>query len=295
MIICIVGPTGVGKSALAIEVAKTVHGEIINGDAFQIYKDMNIGTAKPSEMEMKSVPHHLFSFVNPDQDYSAFNYQVDARNKIAELSKRNVPIIIVGGTGMYLKAALFDFDLELQEQKVDMSEYECLNNEELYEKLSKIDPIEASKIHMNNRKRVLRAIEIYLMRGEKKSALIERQHHQPIYDVCFVGLEVERQKLYQDIDRRVDNMIEKGLEKEVQMLVAKYGSNHKAFQAIGYKDFIIGNENNESTALIVEHIKHKSHAYARRQYTYFKNQFIVNWFSSKKEAYDFCINKLNHD
>ncbi len=293
MIICIVGPTGVGKSALALRLAKATHGEIINGDAFQIYDEMNIGTAKPSKDEMREIPHHLFSIVSINDSFSSFDYQLLARKKIAELEQKGVPIIIVGGTGMYLKSALFDFDLAPQEEKVDLSYYEKLDNHNLHLELEKLDPEEALKIHENNRKRVLRAIEIYLIRGEKKSSLIGKQEHRALYDVCFVGLELPRETLYNRIELRVEKMIESGLEEEVLTLSSKYGEDHKAFQAIGYKEFITGWHQNKKRDDIIQEIKNKSRAYARRQFTYFRNQFDVNWFSSVDEAYQFSLERLN--
>ena len=292
MIIAIVGPTGVGKSSLAIEVAKKVNGEIVNCDAFQIYKYMNIGTAKPSLEERSIVPHHLFDYVEPDYSFSVYDYQVTLRNKISELKKRNVPKILVGGTGLYLKAALYDFELNKEETKIDLSEYEKLDNLQLHQVLEKLDYQESLKIHYNYRKRVLRAIEIFLSHGQKKSEMNEKQSHRPIYDVTFVGLTKERDELYQLINQRVDLMFEQGLMDEVKFLMSKYDHSLRSFQAIGYKEIIDGIKNNVSEEEIKELIKRNSRRYAKRQYTYFNHQLDVNWFVSKEEALKFILSKI---
>lgn len=289
MIICIVGPTGIGKSKLAIEVAKAIGGEIVNGDAFQIYKEMDIGTAKPSIEERSIVPHHLFDYVEPTYNFSSFDYQKSIRDKIKELENRNVPIIVCGGTGMYLKAGFYDFDLR-EETPYDMSKYDNYTNEELHEELRKIDEEEANKIHMNNRKRVLRALQIFFTSGKKKSELIKNQEHKPLYNVSFIGLTRDRDELNEIINRRVDKMFEMGLYEEVENLMKKYSNNLRAFQAIGYKEIINGIENNDSIANMKELIKKNSRNYAKRQMTYFKHQMNVEWFNSSEEAFEYCIN-----
>lgn len=292
MIIALVGPTGIGKSSLALKVAKEVKGEIVNCDAFQIYKYMDIGTAKPSVEERNSVPHHLFDYIEPTYSFSVYDYQVTLRNKIEELQKRNVPIVLVGGTGLYLKASLYDFGLNKEEERIDLSKYEALDNEELHKVLEQLDYQESLKIHMNNRKRVLRAIEICLTQGEKKSELIAKQEHKLLYDVCFVGLTKNRDELYENINRRVDIMFEQGLMEEVKSLLSRYPDNLRSFQAIGYKEIIDGLKNNIDEETIKETIKRNSRRYAKRQYTYFENQLDVNWFDNIDEAYNFIVNKI---
>ena len=293
MIICIVGPTGVGKSKLALSLAKRLNGEIVNGDAFQIYKEMDIGTAKPTLEERSIVPHHLFDYVEPTYSFSVFDYQQTLRNKIKELEDRNVPIIVCGGTGLYLKASFYDFNLNKQESKVDMSKYEEMTNEELYEELKKVDFEETKNIHMNNRKRVLRAIEICLTHNEKKSEMIAKQEHKLLYDVTFIGLTKNRDELYEGINKRVDIMFEMGLMKEVEYLLSKYDDNLRSFQAIGYKEIIEGKKNNLSEEEIKELIKRNSRRYAKRQYTYFENQLDVNWFDNIDSAFEYAVNVLN--
>lgn len=292
MIICIVGPTGVGKSSLALRIAKEVKGEIINGDAFQIYKEMDIGTAKPTKEERKIVPHHLFDYVDPTYQFSVYDYQKNLREKINELLKKNVPLIVCGGTGMYLKASFYDFDLRKQEKEVDMSLYENMTNEELHDKLKEIDYNESLKIHPNNRKRVLRAIQIYLQEGKTKSSIIESQEHKLLYNVTFIGLTKDRELLNEIIDARVDKMVELGLVEEVQSLMKKYPHSLRSFQAIGYKELINGFDNNLPLNESIELIKKNSRNYAKRQMTYFNNQLDINWFNDIEDAYRFAITKL---
>ena len=292
MIISIVGPTGVGKSKLAIEVALKVHGELVNCDAFQIYNYLEIGTAKPSKEERELVPHHLFDYVEPDYPFSVYDYQVTLRNKIKELEEKNVPIILVGGTGLYLKASLYDFSLSKEEEKIDMSKYLQMDNQTLHQELEKLDYEESLKIHQNNRKRVLRAIEICLSQGKKKSDIIMSQEHKLLYDVTFVGLTKPRDELYDLINKRVDLMFEQGLYLEVETLMKKYDHSLRSFQAIGYKEIIQGIENHQSIEEIKELIKKNSRRYAKRQYTYFNHQLDVNWFMDKDEALEFILSKL---
>lgn len=291
MIIAIVGPTGVGKSALAVKLAQRVHGEIVNGDAFQIYRSMNIGTAKPSEEERKRIPHHLYDYVDPDVGFSVFDYQRDLRNKLEELKARSVPTILVGGTGLYLKAALYDFDLK-EEKKIDLSGYEKMSNGELHGMLEKLDFEESRKIHPNNRRRVLRAIEICLIRGKKKSEIVAEQEHRLLYPVAFVGLTCPREKLYSIIDERVDVMFASGLIGEVEELMKRYPTSLRAFQAIGYKEVIEGLKNGENEEKIKETVKRNSRRYAKRQWTYFSRQMEVNWFESEEEALKFALEAI---
>lgn len=288
MIFVIVGPTGVGKSSLALEYAKKHDAYIVNGDAFQCYKEMNIGTAKPSIEERSILPHYLFDIATVDIPYTIFEYQRDLRNTLDHLLKENKDIVIVGGSGLYLKSALYDFTLNEQKTSIDMSKYDSFTNEELYEELKRYDEPAAVDIHPNNRKRVLRAIEIYLESGKRKSDIIAEQEHKLLYDVKFIGLSREsRDELYSLIDKRVLKMFEEGLLDEVKSLMDRHDSSLRAFQAIGYKEIIEGLKNNESLDNIISLIQKNTRNYAKRQYTYFRNQLPVNWFNSKQEAYNF--------
>lgn len=292
MIICIVGPTGVGKSKLAIKLAKVLNGVVVNGDAYQIYKKMDIGTAKPTIEERKEVEHRLFDFVDPSFEYSIFHYQKNLRNEVELLKKEGRNIIICGGSGLYLKSSLYDFELNETNKKVDMSSFEKMDNEELHNYLKEIDEEEAKKIHFNNRKRVLRAIEIFLSEGKKKSEIISEQEHKPIYDVTFIGLTKEREELYDIINKRVDAMFEQGLLEEVKSLLSEYPPTLKSLQAIGYKEVIYGLMNNVSLEDIKEVVKKNSRNYAKRQFTYFNHQLDVNWFMDKDKAFNFALERM---
>jgi tRNA dimethylallyltransferase len=285
MIIVIVGPTGVGKSSLALRVAKDYNGVIINGDAFQSYKGMDIGTAKPTKEERSLVPHYLFDYVDPSTSFTIFEYQKNLREKLDELKGKN--IIIVGGSGLYLKSALYDFTLSKDESHVDLSEYEKLDNEALHNKLKELDEEASKAIHMNNRRRVLRAIEICLSQGKKKTDIEACQEHKPLYDVKFIGLTKEREELYSLINKRVDLMVEQGLIDEVKSLMNKYPHDLRSFQAIGYKEIIEALDNNLPIEGAIDKVKQLSRNYAKRQFTYFKHQLPVEWFEDKDKAYEY--------
>lgn len=284
MIFVIVGPTGIGKSKLSLDYALKNQALIINGDAFQCYKEMNIGTAKPSLAERSLVPHYLFDITSVENTYTIYDYQKDLRRTLDELIPLKKDILIVGGSGLYLKSALFDFTLSENKETIDMSSYEKMTNEELYQELQKIDLESCKNIHPNNRKRVLRAIEIYLESGETKSHLIDSQEHKLLYDVEFIGLTCSsREALYDLINQRVDKMIDSGLVEEVADLKKNFSPSLRAFQAIGYKELMIDYEPKDLNE-IISLIKQRTRNYAKRQYTYFNNQLPVKWFSSCEQA-----------
>lgn len=290
MILVICGPTGSGKSALALKLAEKFNGEIINGDAFQIYRDFNIGTAKPSKENLKKVPHHLFDFLDPRDHYSPYQYQKDARQIIKEIESRHHLPIIVGGSGNYQKALLYDYQFEEYEEP-DLSIYDKMTDDELYSELQKIDPESAQKIHPHNRKRVIRALTIYLATGQKKSQLDANQKHELVYETFLIGINIERETLYQKIDKRVEEMLNQGLFEEVKTLYQKYGPEVQAFQAIGYKEWKEYFDYQRSYEEVVKLIQQHSRNYAKRQMTYFANQLPVNWFTDVDNAYNY-ISKL---
>ena len=295
MIIVIAGPTCSGKSSLAIKLALALDAEIINGDAFQVYKYFNIGTAKPTLKERTIVPHHLFDFVDPNTNFNVKDYQELARKTIADLENKKKNIVIVGGTGLYQKATLYDFSFDDEDNHADMSDLVSLTNEELYEKLKKIDEESTKTIHVNNRKRVLRAIEIYRLHGKTKTSIIDSQEHKLLYDVMFIGLNVEREKLYNDINNRVDEMIKDGLVEEVTNLKTKYPESIHAFQAIGYKELLAYLDHKLTLNEAIELIKKNSRNYAKRQMTYFKNQLPMKWFDNADKAYNYVIENMKGD
>lgn len=290
MIIVITGATGSGKSDLAIELAKRIDGEIINADAFQVYEELSIATAKPTEQMMKEVSHHLFSFVPLTKDYDVSQYQEDLRRTIKDVLSRGKTPIIAGGTGLYIRAGLYDYEFK-PSVSVDMSKYELLTNEDLHKELEKLDPLEAKKIHMNNRIRVKRAIEICLANGKPKSELIDEQNHEPIFETRFYALSMERKPLYERVEARVDKMFEIGIENEVTTLVNKYGREPHAFRAIGVKEFFPYFDKEITLDEVKQTIKDATRHYIKRQETFFRHQFNAKNVSSIEEI----MEDLNHE
>lgn len=282
MIYAILGPTCSGKSDLAEKLSLKLNYPVINFDAFQVYKELDKGTAKPSKELLESGRYFLYGFRSVLEPYDVMNYQEDARNLLSKFNNDNV--ILVGGTGLYLKALLFDYKF-LEEEKMPDDFLNDLSNEELYKKLLLIDKDDAIKIGPNNRKRLLRALYVYKIHGKSKTELNNNGKNNLFYsNVIFIGLNIERSLLYERINKRVDIMFDNGLEKEVNSLFSFYGNKLRAFQAIGYKEF-----NNEgSIEEIKELIKKNTRNYAKRQMTFFKHQFEnVKWFNSMKDAEDF--------
>ena len=290
-VICIVGPTGVGKTKLSIELAKKLSGEIINADSTQIYKGMNIATAKITEEEKEDIPHHLFDIKDIEDDYTVFDYQKDCRLKIKEIQEKGKTPILVGGTGLYIKAALYDYKFE---EENNLNSYDEYTNEQLYNKLLSIDPM--TKIHINNRKRVVRALNYFdntntpLSNKEKTDKLL--------YDVTFIGLTTNREILYDRINKRVDIMLENGLLEEAKKIYDTNIRSKAVLTPIGYKELFEYFDNKCILEETIELIKQRSRKYAKRQYTWNKHQIPVNWFdvdfnnldNTVKEVIDF-INK----
>ena len=268
-----------GKSETALEVAKVFNAEVVNGDAFQCYKEMDIGVAKPPKEYFSIVPHHLFSFVDVNRDYSIADYQKDLRKIVDEILSRGKNVVIVGGSGLYIRSALYDYEF-VEDPKVDMSKYEQMTNDELYQELVKIDPKQAEIVHKNNRKRVLRAIEIYLGQGKTKSEVIDSQEHKLVYDAKFFVRNMDRSYLYSLIDARVDRMMKQGLLDEVKTIFKKYGESCRALQAIGYKELIPVIKGEYNLDRGIELVKKNSRNYAKRQVTYIKHQFPVVFYEN---------------
>ena len=271
-----------GKSETALEVAKVFNAEVVNGDAFQCYKEMDIGVAKPPKEYFSIVPHHLFSFVDVNRDYSIADYQKDLRKTVDEILSRGKNVVIVGGSGLYIRSALYDYEF-VEDPKVDMSKYEQMTNDELYQELVMIDPEQAEIVHKNNRKRVLRAIEIYLGQGKTKSEVIDSQEHKLVYDAKFFVRNMDRTYLYSLIDNRVDKMVENGLFKEVKAIFEKYGEGCRALQAIGYKELIPVIKGEYNLERGIELVKKNSRNYAKRQVTYIKHQFPVIFYENTED------------
>lgn len=295
-VVVIVGPTGVGKTKLSVELAKRLNGEIINGDSMQIYKEMSIGTAKIKEEEKEGIPHHLFSILSINESNSIYEFQTLVRNKISEIASRNKLPIIVGGTGLYLKACLYDYEFKESSSNDEIiKKYENYSNEELHLELVKLDKETSEKVHPNNRRRVLRAIQIALENDENKSSLEAKQEHKPIYDAVIIGLTLDRKVLHHRQDLRVDQMMEEGLLNEVEALV-----NNEAFlsntasQAIGYKEFIPYFKNEITLEEAINQVKIHTHQYAKRQYTFFRHQLNVNWVEVDLENFNNVVETANN-
>ena len=267
MIYAILGPTCSGKSDFAEKLSLKYNAPIINFDAFQVYKELNKGTAKPSEKELDSGRYFLYDFVSIKEDYNVSRYQEEARLLLEKFKDKDV--VMVGGTGLYLKAALFDYKF-LKEEKMDEGFLQDVSNEELYRELLLIDKDDAIKIGVNNRKRLLRALYIYKIHNKSKSELNDNGKNTLLYkDVKFYGIDIDRALLYQRIDQRVDKMFEDGLEEEARSLFNRYDHSLRALQAIGYKEFLLSSDSEE----IKKMIKNNTHHYAKRQMTFFKHQF----------------------
>lgn len=274
MIAVITGPTCSGKSGTAYELARKLGAEVINADAYKIYAGLSIGVALPSKETMGDVPRHLYSFVPPDVPYSARDFQIAFRKTVDDLLAQGKGVIVVGGASLYLKAALYDYVFP-EEKKVDLGAYHDLSDEALFTKLKEIDPEEAGKLDPRNRRRVLRAIEIYLGQGRKKSEIIGAQAHRPVYPAKFFARRIARDELYGRIDERVDKMIAAGLVEEARTLLERYGPGIQAFQGIGYKELLPYFKGkislDEATALIKRHTRNL----AKRQMTFTRHQFDV--------------------
>lgn len=287
MIIVVVGPTAVGKTLMGIELAKKYNGEVINADSTQVYRDLDIATAKVTVSEMDGVVHHLIDIKNIDEEYTVFDFQNDCRNCISDILSRGKTPIIVGGTGLYIKAALYDYKFDLENSSFDYSD---ISNDELYSRLLSIDP--NTSIHKNNRKRVERALSYYDSTGKLLSS--KDKTDNLLYDCVFICLTTSRDVLYDRINKRVDYMISNGLIEEARN-VYDTGIRSKAVMTpIGYKelfDYFSGKSDLESC---IDIIKQKSRNYAKRQYTWFNNQMSVNWFDVDFNCFSNTVNDVIH-
>lgn len=297
-VLIVVGPTGVGKTKMGIALAKRFNGEVISGDSMQIYKTMNIGTAKVTADEMEGIRHHLIDIKEPTENYSVKDFQDEVRKKIKEISSCGKLPIIVGGTGLYIKAALYDY--EFGESQMDHQEYidkyRHYTNEQLYDLLLRIDKLSAKELHPNNRQRVLRAIAIYESTGVKKSETLSKQNHELIYDAKFIGLTLDRDILYDRINQRVDLMMEQGLLQEIDELMKKnYSPALQSMKAIGYKEWFAYYQGHQSLEETLELIKKNSRNYAKRQYTWFNNQLPVKWYKVNLNDFNDTIKTVIDD
>lgn len=284
-VVAIIGPTASGKTALSIRLAKEIDGEIINGDSMQIYRHMDIGTAKITEAEMEGVPHHLLDIKEPTEGFSVAEYQQLVRGKIEEIQARGKMPIIVGGTGLYVQSVLYDF--QFAKQEVDEAarenyykELEILGPEAMHAKLVQMDPAAAASIHPNNTRRVIRALEMAELAGVSRAEEQFNRGDIPLYNHLIIGLDMDRQKLYERINLRVDLMMEAGLVDEVRALYDAGIRDVQAIKAIGYKELYAHFDGLVSLDEAVEQIKQNSRRYAKRQLTYFRNKMDIEWIGN---------------
>lgn len=283
MILTLMGPTGSGKSELALRLAKEIDGEILNGDAFQVYSSFPIATASPSLEEKKEVPHHLYNFVPSSVRYDIASYQKDARNAIEDILRRGKTPILVGGSGLYIRSALYDYDLSLDTSNVDMSRFESMSNEDLHGFLEKLDSVEASKIPYQNRRRLLRSISMCLALGESKTSFLSRQKHLPLFETRFYRLSLPREEVYSRIERRVERMFDNGIEKEVLSGIEGVSEVAGVYQAIGVKEFFPYRDGKASLSMTKEAIVLDTKRFVKRQETFFRHQFEAKCVSFLEE------------
>ena len=285
----LLGPTGIGKTALAVEIAEYFNCPIISCDAYQIYKDMNIGTGKIMPNEKGFDRHYLINKITPEETYSVKEYQRDFREIYEKLIKENENVVIAGGTGLYIKAALYDYVFETYED--DTSDLEKMDNDALYNLLTVLDPESTKTIHPNNRKRVIHAISVARSCAKTKSEGIDSQEHKLLYDnLRFIFISPDRELVYENINKRVDGMFKAGLVEEVKALLAKYNFSVTAKEAIGYKEVMSYLDGELSLNDCIELVKKRSRNYAKRQVTIFKHQFDCETYNSVKEAKEAIIN-----
>ena len=281
-IIVIAGPTGVGKTKLSVELAKKLNGEIINADSMQFYKDLNIGTAKITEEEKEGIPHHLFDIKNVDEMYTIFDYQIDCRNIINDILSRGKTPILVGGSGLYIRAALYDYKLDFEDIKND---YSNLSNQELLNKCLELD--NNCDIHVNNRKR----LERFLDKALNNSDIVNDS--KPIYDFTIIGLTTDRDNLYEIINKRVDKMVDNGLIGEVKLFYDKNIRSKSIMTGIGYKELYSYFDQEISLEEAIDLIKKNSRHLAKRQYTFFNNQFDnIKWFETNYKDFSKTVDEV---
>lgn len=283
-VIAVLGPTGVGKTKMSVGLAKLLNGEIINADSTQVFRKLDIATAKITEEEKEGITHHLFDIKDIDEDYTVYDYQKDCRKKISDIIKRGKTPILVGGTGLYIKAALYNYEFDKANKKNDYSNY---SNEELYNQVLLID--KNTKIHPNNRKRVERFLDFYKETGQ---SLSDKKSDQLLYDSIFIGLTTDRETLYEKINNRVDTMIDNGLLEEAKWVFDSKIRTKAITTPIGYKELFPYFEKSDTLENCLNQIKQGSRRYAKRQYTWFNNQMDVTWFNTDFNNFDNTITEV---
>jgi tRNA dimethylallyltransferase len=300
-LLIILGPTAVGKSKLAIELAQKLDGEIISADSMQVYFGMDIGTAKPSKEELEEVPHHLINIIPPDKNWSVSDFVSNAKSIIKDIVNNGKLPIVVGGTGLYLNALIEGYAFPKIEANKDIrgrleGEAKSFGSVHLYEKLKKVDPYAASKIHFNDLKRIIRALEVFEITGKPMSQLQSKDEENLPYETVLVGLDMDRKKLYERIEERVDQMLKTGLIDEVKGLIAEgYDRKLTSMQAIGYKEVAEHLHGKYTYDELVNILKQNTRNFAKRQMTWFRRFKNVNWFDVEKLKIGDIINLVKQE
>lgn len=289
-VIVICGPTASGKTGLSVKLAQAMKGEIVSCDSMQIYKDMTIGTAKVTKEEMQGIPHYLIDFVSPDERYSVADFQKDAEKAIHEIVAKGKTPIVVGGTGLYVDTLIYhiqypeiETDLAYRKQLEEMIQEQGL--EVAYQKAKEIDPQAIEKISSNDQKRIMRILEIYHQTQKTKTQLeIESRREEPPYEYLVYAIDMDREKLYDRINQRVDIMIEQGLIEEVQALLEKYKNFPTAMQGLGYKEVVAYLKGNMTKEEMIETLKQETRRYAKRQLTWFRKNKEIKWIDGLRPA-----------
>lgn len=286
-VIVIGGPTASGKTALSIELAKTIGGEIVSADSMQIYQEMNIGTAKPEEEEKQGIPHYMIDVVKPNERYSVAEYKKEAKKAIQKILQKGKIPIVVGGTGLYIDSLIYEIEfLELETPLTYRKELEETAEKEglesLYQKAKQIDPEAMKRISQNDKKRIFRVLEIYQQTGKTKTTLDKESRKEVEYEYKMFAIGMDRDRLYHRINQRVDNMIEKGLIEEVQRIYQNYQEFPTAMQALGYKEVVAYLEGKVSKDDMIEQIKRESRRYAKRQLTWFRKNKETIWLNGEE-------------
>ncbi|WP_209847252.1 tRNA (adenosine(37)-N6)-dimethylallyltransferase MiaA [Paenibacillus sediminis] len=282
-LLVLVGPTAVGKTKMSIEIAKAFHCEIISGDSMQVYRHMDIGTAKISKEEMQGIPHHLIDIHEPDYPFSVAEFQERSKELIEQITARGKLPFIVGGTGLYIESVCYQFqfseagtDESFRNEQLKFAEEH--GNEALHAKLREIDPESADRLHPNDQRRIIRALEIYHLTGTTLSSQLAAQKKESPYDLCIIGLTMDRQMLYNRIEERIDEMIELGLVDEVDSLLKRgYSPNLVSMQGLGYKEIAAYLQGEVSFEEAVEWLKRDTRRFAKRQLSWFRHMKDIHW------------------
>ncbi len=290
-VIVICGPTASGKTALSIELAKKIDGQVVSADSMQIYKDMTIGTAKPTEEEMQNIKHYLLDFVSPDERYSVANYKKDAKKAIKQIIDNGKTPIIVGGTGLYVDSLIYEIeynDIKIDEKYRAKLEEQAKKEglESLYNQAKLIDPEAMEKISQNDQKRILRVLEIYNATGKTKTQQEKESRKEVEYDYKIFAINWPRDVLYDRINRRVDIMIDQGLIEEVKEIKNKYSHFPTAMQGLGYKEVVDYLDGKYSKEEMIEKIKMETRRYAKRQLTWFRKNKQTIWLDGQADIKD---------